>query len=217
MKREIETRCLSVDELELRVKRDDDGKVKIVGYAAVFDKLSEDLGGFREKIQKGAFKDALKKSDARALWNHDNNYVLGRESSGTLKLKEDDKGLYMEVDPPDTQFAKDLMVSIERGDVNQQSFGFYIKSDKWEGLDSKNETIRTILEVDEIVDVSPVTFPAYPDTKVALRSLDAAKKDVEIDVEDSNEVHAVENRNRNRTAIREREILNKIKSKLSEV
>ena len=217
MKREIETRCLSVDELELRVKRDDDGKVKIVGYAAVFDKLSEDLGGFREKIQKGAFKDALKKSDARALWNHDNNYVLGRESSGTLKLKEDDKGLYMEVDPPDTQFAKDLMVSIERGDVNQQSFGFYIKSDKWEGLDSKDETIRTILEVDELVDVSPVTFPAYPDTKVALRSLDAAKKDVEIDVEESNEVHAVEIRNRNRTAIREREILNKIKSKLSEV
>lgn len=158
---------------ELRVQRDAD-KPKIVGYAAVFNRLSENLGGFREKIKPGAFKNALKKSDARALFNHDSNYVLGRQGAGTLTLKEDDKGLWMEIDPPDTQFARDLMVSIERGDINQQSFGFTVASDSWEDL-NKQESLRTLNEIDELFDVSPVTFPAYPDTSVALRSMEAAK------------------------------------------
>ena len=208
-KREKEVRCIPVE--ELRVQRDDDNKPMIVGYAAVFNKLSDDLGGFREKIKRGAFKDALTRSDARALFNHRPDFVLGRESAGTLRLKEDNKGLWMEVDPPDTQFARDLMVSIERGDINQQSFGFYIKSDKWDGLDSKDETIRTILEIDELVDVSPVTFPAYPDTKVALRSLDEARGGVETDEPKPDEA---ETRNRNKTAERLR-IANLKKDKLT--
>ena len=168
---EIRTR-----KIELRVNRKEDGALpKIEGYASVFDKDSEDMG-FIERVAPGAFKNALKISDARALFNHDANYVLGRQSSGTLELKEDKNGLFMSVNPPDTQIIRDLVLTpIERGDINQQSFGFTIAADKWDGLDSDHPT-RTITEVREIFDVSPVTFPAYTDTTVALRSLAAARK-----------------------------------------
>jgi HK97 family phage prohead protease len=163
----LERRCLPIT--ELRAIKSDDG-IKFEGYAAVFNKLSEDLHGFREKIKPGAFKIALKNSDTRALFNHDSNFVLGRKSAGTLKLKEDKKGLYTEIDPPDTQWARDLAQSIERGDINQMSFGFMLEEDKWE--ETKNGIIRTLVKVKELADISPVTFPAYPDTTVALRSKD---------------------------------------------
>jgi HK97 family phage prohead protease len=144
------------------------GKTKVIaGYAAMFNKMSEDLGGFKENIEPGAFKKALLRSDARALFNHDPNLILGRQSAGTLKLEEDKKGLYMEILPPDTGFARDLMVSIERGDIKEQSFGFTVRSDKWDFKAS----IRTLTEIEQLFDVSPVTFPAYKDTdvQVALR------------------------------------------------
>ena len=80
----------------------------------------------------------------------------------------------MENTPPDTQWARDLMLSIERGDVKEQSFAFTVKRDKWESPEKEGDPeIRTIIEVKEIFDVSPVTFPAYPDTTVAKRSKDA--------------------------------------------
>lgn len=152
-------------------------KRKIVGYAAVFNSLSEDLGGFNEQIAPGAFKKAIRSSDARALWNHDPNYVLGRQSSGTLKLREDKKGLWMEITPPKTTFARDLMHLIERGDIDQQSFGFTIKREKWEfDEDEEKPALRTLVEIDRLYDVSPVTYPAYQETSVALRMLDAARE-----------------------------------------
>lgn len=159
-------------------RRDKESPPVIKGYAAVFNKDSENLGGFVERIAPGAFRKALKTSDTRALFNHDANMPLGRVSAGTLRLKEDDKGLAMEIDPPDTQYARDLMVSIERRDVREQSFGFIIAEggDKWTDTD-KTIAKRTINEISEVFDVSPVTFPAYPDTSVALRSLDKIKKD----------------------------------------
>ena len=167
-----ERRFLKVQ--ELRVNTDGD-KSTLTGYAAVFDSLSDDLGGFREKIDPGAFKSALKTSDCRALFNHDANFVLGRQSSKTLRLKEDKNGLLMECDLPDTQFARDLMISVSRGDITQQSFGFTVKVDEWEEDRSNGKTTRTLKEIDELFDVSPVTFPAYPDTTVAKRSLDEFK------------------------------------------
>ena len=174
---EKEVRVLKVS--ELRVKFGEESKKPMItGYAAVFNKLSEDLGYFREKIEPGAFKAAIKISDARALFNHDMNYVLGRQSNETLRLTEDEKGLYMEVDPPDTQIIRDLVLApIERGDVREQSFAFTVESDKWTGLDEKNkeDPIRTITKVAELFDVSPVTYPAYPDTAVGVRSLEVAK------------------------------------------
>ena len=169
---------------ELRVSRDGDELPKIEGYAAVFNKDSEDMG-FIERIAPGAFKNALKTSDVRALFNHDSNIILGRKSAGTLELKEDKKGLFMSVTPPDTQLIRDMVLSpIERGDVTQQSFGFNIKADEWKDMD-KETPIRTITEVNELFDVSPVTFPAYPDTEVALRSLDNIKKDAATSARDA--------------------------------
>lgn len=158
---------------ELRVVSADGAPTKIVGHAAKFDVLSEDLGGFRERIAPGAFAQTLKSADIRALWNHDPNIVLGRNKSGTLRLAEDSAGLAYEVDAPDTQLVRDMVMGpIARGDVSQCSFGFYTVSDKWAKVDG--EWLRTLLEV-ELFDVSPVTYPAYPATDVAVRSLNAVR------------------------------------------
>ncbi len=180
LKMEKEERRFLPLNLKIETRESDDGPAKIVGYAAVFNSMSEDLGGFREKIAPGAFKGALKDSDTRALFNHDSNLVLGRASAGTLRMKEDDTGLHVEIDPPDTSFARDLMVSIERGDITQQSFGFTIKEDEWEDLDGDNP-VRTLTKIGRLFDVSPVTFPAYPDTEVAVRSLKQARQDKKIE------------------------------------
>lgn len=157
---------------ELRAIKGADGPVKIGGHAAKFDSLSEDLGGFRERIAPGAFAKTIKNDDIRALWNHDANIVLGRNKAGTLRLSEDSAGLAWECDMPDTQLIRDMVLSpIERGDVNQCSFGFYTLNDKWAKVDG--EWIRTLLEC-EVFDVSPVTYPAYNSTDVAIRGLQQA-------------------------------------------
>jgi len=158
---------------EMRVSRDDDEQPKIKGHAAVFDKLSEPLiFCFREKIAPGAFARTIKKDDIRALFNHDPNYVLGRNKAGTLVLEEDEKGLAIEIDPPDTSYANDLMISIERGDITQMSFAFQVHNEKGESWDNSDpkQPIRTLLDVD-LFDVSPVTYPAYPQTDVKVRSI----------------------------------------------
>lgn len=162
---------------ELRVVRDDgEEPTKIVGHSAVFGEWSEDLGGFREKIRPGAFLKSIKDDDIRALWNHNTDYVLGRNKvSKTLTLREDKTGLAIEIIPPDTQFARDFMVSIERGDVSQMSFGFYVQRDEWNYPEKENELAeRELLEV-ELFDVSPVTYPAYPQTDVSVRSMDSGE------------------------------------------
>jgi hypothetical protein len=170
---EIERRTLDI---ELRVERREDGPAKIVGHAAVFNSLSEDLGGFREQIAPGAFADAVKTDDVRALWNHNPDYVLGRNRAKTLTLSEDSRGLKIEVDPPDTQFARDLMVSIERGDVSQMSFAFSVRANgqNW-GKDDDGQVVRTLTNV-RLFDVSPVTYPAYQQTDVAVRSMEQWQK-----------------------------------------
>lgn len=142
---------------------------KIVGHAAVFNELSENLGGFREIIATGAFDDADMK-DVRALFNHDANWILGRTMAETLALKVDKRGLAFEIDPPDTQMGRDVVTSIERGDVTGASFGFIIEEDKW-NEDDDGRIVRTIMAFRQIFDVSPVAFPAYPDTDTALREL----------------------------------------------
>ena len=171
---EIEKR--TVPATELRLNKSEDGKKKtITGYAAVFNKLSDDLGGFREQIAPGAFSKTIKTDDIRALFNHDPNKILGRTKAGTLRLKEDDKGLAFECDVPDTQAGSDLVTSMSRGDIDQCSFSFRTNSDTWDNTDKANIT-RTLNDV-TCMDVSPVTFPAYPQTSCKVRDYLSALKD----------------------------------------
>jgi hypothetical protein len=155
--------------VELRSRQEGEESRKIVGRPAVYNQLSEDLGGFREKINPGAFTKTLSESNVKALWNHDNNYVLGSRKAGTLSIIEDSDGLSFEASPPDTQWARDFMLSVERGDVDQMSFRFRTIRDKWI-KDENNRLVRELVEV-QLIEVSPVTFPAYPQTSVDLRSM----------------------------------------------
>lgn len=158
-----EVRFLTVGELRI----DGDEAPTIKGYAARFDKWSEKLFGFfREKIQRGAFSKTIAESDIRGLVNHDPQFVLGRNKAGTLRLAEDEKGLAFEIDPPDTQWARDLVTSMKRGDINQASFGFQTIKDEW----NEDGDERTLLEVN-LFDVSVVTYPAYKQTSSVVRSL----------------------------------------------
>lgn len=149
--------------------RSDDGENRISGYAATFNTLSENLGGFREQIREGAF-DKVLTNDVRALFNHSPSLILGRTTAGTLHLETDTTGLRYRIDPPDTQYARDLQKSIERGDVTQSSFAFRVDDDDWQE-DEDGRLIRTINTVKRLYDISPVTYPAYPDTSVALRRM----------------------------------------------
>lgn len=161
---------------EIRIEEKEGEAPLIVGHAALFDVLSVDLGGFREKIERGAFSKAVG-SDVRALFNHDPNIVLGRTRAKTLRLAEDSRGLAIEIEPPDTGPARSVVEALRRGDVSQMSFAFRTIRDKWEQV-GEDEHIRTLLEV-ELFDVSPVTFPAYPQTDVALRSFKVWQEDQE--------------------------------------
>lgn len=182
----------------LRVERREGaaGGPRIVGHASVFDQWTTLYEGpyfvWREIVRPGAYANALKeKQDVRSLFNHDSNFVLGRTASGTLSLSEDKVGLWTDTDPPDTQTIRDLVLSpIERGDVSGMSFAFIPRNTKSvvvsEGgvivIDRGGEriTIRTEgeKEIEErelldlnLFDVSPVTYPAYEQTDVALRAL----------------------------------------------
>lgn len=159
-----ETRIGSVE-----LRESDDSDPKITGYAAKFDVLSENLGGFREKIAVGAFDNVLN-NDVRALFNHEPNLILGRTTAGTLTLSADNTGLSYHIDPPDTQYARDLMKSLRRGDVSQSSFGFTIERDDW-NEDDDGRLVRTIHQVKRLYDISPVTYSAYPDATAGVRSM----------------------------------------------
>lgn len=154
----------------VEVRADKDAKLK--GHAAVFDEYADIntwTGSFKERIMRGAFTDSIQVDDVRALFNHDPNYVLGRNKSGTLALMEDEIGLAIEIDPPKTQFASDLMHLIERGDISQMSFAFIVQKDSWTRGEDNEPDKRDIIKV-QLFDVSPVTYPAYEGTDVALAS-----------------------------------------------
>jgi HK97 family phage prohead protease len=151
--------------------RDDRGDVRtFTGYASVWNSLSVDLGGFREIVRDSAFDSSLtNENDVRFLINHDSNQVLGRTRSGTCTLSKDEKGLRVDCPLPDTSFARDLAVSMDRGDIDQMSFGFRAQEDAWNDRDaSSGLPIRDLVQAD-LFDVSVVTFPAYPETSAECR------------------------------------------------
>jgi len=175
---ENEYRCSDIEGLELRAEKRENGETVISGYAARFNSWSEDLGGFRERIRPGAFSKALMSSDVRLLFNHSaDRGVLGR-TPRTLTLAEDTKGLRFEGQLPDTQLARDLVVSINRKDITGNSFSFVVGEGGDEWNDKDGMTSRTITEVKELFDIGPVVFPAYDSAKVKVssRALDTAKK-----------------------------------------
>jgi len=154
---------------EFRVSADGDVP-KIFGYAAVFNSPVPLPMGWTEEIDPHAFDSVMASNpDVRALWNHNPDFVLGRTASGTLRLTIDDHGVAYEVDPPDTQAARDLIVSMRRGDVTQSSFGMVVKRDQWTEINGQVK--RLILEMAEFFDVSPVTYPAYPTATSGVRSI----------------------------------------------
>lgn len=159
---------------EIRTEKREDGERMVRGHGAVYNTESQDLGGFREVIHPGAFDDAITVSDIRALINHDPNLILARTTSGTLKVGTDSRGLTYEFSAPDTSYARDLVVSMDRGDITQSSFAFTVKEDRWEEL-ADGSFLRHIDKVERLYDVSPVTYPAYEeaDVRVARRSLDS--------------------------------------------
>lgn len=158
---------------EIELRSEPDGKVTLRGYAAVFNSLSQDLGGFVEIIRPGAFTRTLASgADVRLLVNHEGT-PLARTKSGTLRLAEDQRGLRMEADlDPSDPDVQALVPKIRRGDMDQMSFGFTTKNDIW-----RQEGERQIRELHnvELFDVSAVTYPAYQATEMALRSLERAK------------------------------------------
>ena len=159
-------------EMQIEVRAVEGDKPMLRGYAAVFNRLSDDLGGFRERIMPGAFKRALASNpDVLCLVNHDMRALLGRTMNGTCRVKEDDKGLCFECDLPNTSAGNDVRELIKRGDMSQCSFGFCVDEDDWDEEDDPENPeekmiCRTIRSVKSLKDVSPVVQPAYPQTVV---------------------------------------------------
>lgn len=163
---------------EIKVETRADGGKMLTGYAAVFHRDGDAGTEYRlapdvvERIAPTAFNRALQeKHDARALFNHDPNMLLGRAAAGTLRLSVDARGLRYEIDLPDTNVGKDVAASIARGDLSGSSFAFSIGKDGQRFEKGKEYDVRHILDVD-LYDVGPVTYPAYEGTTTGLRSGD---------------------------------------------
>lgn len=157
--------------VEVRVEAN--GRPRLVGWAAVFNARSLDLGGFVEVIRPGAFARALREgADVRAFVDHDSSLIIGRRSAKTLLIEEDARGLRVEITPPDTQAGRDVVENVRVGNLDGMSFAFRVPKggDKWE-MDTAGP-LRELLDVD-IHEVSVVALPAYPATDVALRALAA--------------------------------------------
>jgi len=170
-KPEAELRSL-VQPVEHRAN--DDGGVTVVGYAAVFGEIAEIGRWFQEVVARGAFTNTLRTDDVRAYFDHDTGRVLGRVSAGTLRLAEDDKGLRVEIDLPDTTDGRDVKALVERGDVSGMSFRFEAIRQEWD--ESVDPAKRTLLEV-RLGEVSIVSEPAYDGTSIAIRSMEAARNE----------------------------------------
>lgn len=180
---DAEFRVLQLADLEIRA---DEGRQKIVGYAAVFGSESEDLGGFRELIEPGAFRSLLaSQDDVPATMEHDPARILGRRSAGTLQLTEDRRGLRFEVTPPNTTYANDLLESMRRGDIKGASFGYLRRDASAEWRSSNGNRIHAIREIRSLIDVSIVSTPAYSQASASLRHLAADPYGVKTPVVDN--------------------------------
>lgn len=149
---------------------------KLVGYVVKWNSRSQLIwGDFYEQFAPKAFSESLKNQpDIRALFEHDHKSLLGRTTSNTLILNEDDRGLRFELTPPDTQLGRDLLVSVDRGDIRGMSFGFIATSESWDF--NQEPCLRTVTNA-EIYEVTVTSMPAYQesDIQIAKRSMIEAK------------------------------------------
>lgn len=181
------------------VEKRDDAPDKLSGYAIVFNVLSEPIFGlFKERVMPEALEKTLKEDDQLCLWGHDSMYVLGRKSANTLDLRVDDKGLYFEVTPPNTNWARDLVESVHRGDINQMSFGFKVFDERWiqdkETIKEHGMPIREILGI-KLYEISIVSFPAYSQSSVRNHNNEDMYIPTPPKVEDCNLEYNFEDRN----------------------
>lgn len=156
--------------LEIRAAADGQ-PARLSGYAIVFDVLSCDLGGFREVIKPGSAKDSIESGrDIRALVDHDHTKILGRTSAATLKLGEGTKGVWCDIDLPNTSYANDLLESVRRKDIRGMSFGFRVLpgGDEWAEQDD-GSILRTVTKL-ELVEVTATSIPAYTATSLSVRA-----------------------------------------------
>ena len=158
--------------------REEGDYLTAIGYAATFNRLSSNLGGFVERVAPGTFTSTLKQADVRALYNHEPDHLLGRSSTGTLRLSEYYHGLRYDIDLPDTTLGRDVAELLRRGDISGSSFGFRTIGDEWSETED-GYPLRTLTEV-ALRDVGPVTFPAYTSTDASLRSL-AEERSLDLD------------------------------------
>lgn len=175
---QTEKRNLTANNVEIR--ESEDGKRTITGYAVKWEMKSVTMGyfkRFKEQFKRGAFTESLTNDDQLALWSHDTSKVLGRTKNGTLRLFEDEIGLRFELDLPSSTLGKDAYETIKRGDVDGVSFGFQMQKQEWDENDVDNIT-RSILKA-KLLEISPVAFPAYPDSQVSARSHDPYKEHIE--------------------------------------
>ena len=161
----------------MQVEKRADEAQKLVGYAAVFGQETDIGGYFREVVKRGAFAEAINRDDIHALFNHDYAYVIGRKKAGTLQIAEDDHGLRVEITPPDTQTARDLMENVRAGNIDQMSFAFSMQGGKQSWDETGEIPVRTIEKVGELFEVSVVPRGAYPTTEIGLRALDQHRKE----------------------------------------
>lgn len=147
------------------------------GYAALFEKRTHSLPGFVEEVRSGAFSKTVQEADVRALFNHDPSALLGRTGAGSLRLSQDERGLAYEIDLPDTTLGRDVRELLRRGDLSGSSFGFIAVDVEW-GRTEDGYPLRSINEA-KLIDVGPVTFPAYSEAPAALRSLAARGYDLD--------------------------------------
>ncbi|MEK4620638.1 HK97 family phage prohead protease [Bacillus sp. FSL K6-0273] len=172
-KRELLSSNLEIREVEGGIRT-------IVGYAVKWEMKSVTMGywrRFKEQFKRGAFTDSLTQDDQLALWSHDYSQVLGRTKNGTLRLFEDEIGLRFELDLADTTLGDDTYKTIKRGDVDGVSFGFQMVKEEWDESDPDN-IVRSVTRA-KLVEISPVAFPAYPDSQVSARSHDPYKQFVD--------------------------------------
>lgn len=152
-----------VEQVEFADSGAGEGQLTVRGHAAVYNKLSHDLGGFRTRIAPGAFSKVLDANpDVHLVWDHDTRYVLARTTNKTLELRDDPMGLHTWARMAGTSYAKDLAILMQRGDVDQMSFACMIGADEWTENDSG--ITRTVLEVDELFDVTICAQGAFPQT-----------------------------------------------------